>query len=148
MARRTFFSFDYDQDVWRANVVRNSGALNKEDIEFIDGSLWEDVKPQGNAAIKKLIDDRLARASVTAVLIGAKTASSSWVKYEIEESMRLGKGLFGVHIYKIEDQNGKESTKGANPLPGKYKVYLWYNDKGAENLGRWAEAAYQQAHPT
>jgi hypothetical protein len=146
MARRTFFSFDYDQDVWRAGVVRNSGALSKGDIEFIDGSIWEDAKPKGNAAIKKLIDDALGRVSVTAVLIGAKTASSTWVKYEIEESIRLGKGLFGVHIYKIKDQNQKESTQGTNPMPSKYKVYFWVNDKGDENLGKWAEAAFQQAH--
>jgi hypothetical protein len=147
MARRTFFSFDYDEDVWRAGVVRNSGAIGKGDIEFIDGSLWENAKPKGSAAIKKLIDDALARASVTAVLIGAKTASSSWVKYEITESIKLGKGLFGVHVYRIKDQKGKESTQGKNPLPSNYKVYLWNSDKGAVNLGKWAEAAYQQAHP-
>ncbi len=42
MAHRTFFSFYYDEDIWRASNVRNSGALNKDDIEFIDAS-----QPQG-----------------------------------------------------------------------------------------------------
>jgi antiphage defense system Thoeris ThsB-like protein len=148
MARRTFFSFNYEEDVWRAGVVRKSGALNDEDVEFIDGSLWEKAKTQGDDAIKKLIAGALDRSSVTAVLIGANTASRRWVKYEIDESIRLGKGLFGVHIYKIKDQNQKESTQGTNPLPSKYKVYLWVKDKGAENLGKWGEAAYQQAHPS
>ena len=39
MAHRTFFSFHYDDDVWRATNVRNCGALNKGDAEFIDASL-------------------------------------------------------------------------------------------------------------
>jgi hypothetical protein len=147
VARRTFFSFNYEEDVWRAGVVRNSGALNREDIEFIDASLWEEAKSQSNAAIQRLIDEALARSSVTCVLIGANTASRRWVKYEIDQSIKLGKGLFGIHIYRIKDQNGNESTQGESPLPTEYKVYLWNKDNGAENLGRWAEAAYKQAHP-
>lgn len=146
MAHRTFFSFYYDDDVWRAANVRNCGALSKEDVEFIDSSLWEKAETEGDVAIKRLIDGALARASVTAVLIGANTASRRWVKYEIDETIRLGMGLFGVHIYKIEDQNGNESTQGANPLPSGYPVYLWYSGKGAENLGRWVNDAYDAAH--
>lgn len=146
MARRTFFSFYYDDDVWRASNVRNSGALKPEEIEFIDASLWEKAETEGDAAIKKLIDGALANSSVTCVLIGANTASRRWVKYEISETIRVGHGLFGVHIYRIKDKDGKESTQGANPLPAGHKTYLWNKDKGAENLGKWADAAYAQAH--
>jgi hypothetical protein len=103
MAHRTFFSFYYDDDVWRATNVRNSGALNKEDVEFIDASLWEEAQTEGDDAIKKLIDGALAKSTVTAVLIGANTASRKWVRYEINQSIRRGKGLFGVHIYRIKD---------------------------------------------
>lgn len=145
MAHRTFFSFNYQEDVWRATNVRNCGALNKADVEFIDASLWEKAKATSDAAIKKLIDDALAKSTVTAVLIGANTASRPWVKYEIEQSVRLGKGLFGVHIYRIRDQNGEESTKGQNPLPAGYPVYLWNSNNGEENLGRWVDAAYEAA---
>ena len=148
MARRTFFSFNYEEDVWRASNVRNSGALDDDNIEFIDASLWEKAKSQSDAAIQKLIDDALARSSVTCVLIGANTASRRWVKYEIERSIALRKGLFGVWIYRIKDQKGSEATEGTNPLPSKYRVYGWNKDRGAENLGRWSEAAYQQAHPS
>lgn len=146
MAHRTFFSFNYEEDIWRASNVRNSGALNQEDVEFIDASLWEEAEAQGDDAIKKLIDGALSKATVTAVLIGANTASRKWVKYEIDESIRLGKGLFGVHIYRIKDQNGNESEQGENPLPSGYPVYLWVKDKGAENLGKWVDAAYDAAN--
>lgn len=93
VAHRTFFSFNYEEDVWRATNVRNCGALNKDDIEFIDASLWEEAKKKSDAAIQKLIDDALKKSTVTCVLIGANTASRKWVKYEISESVRLGKGL-------------------------------------------------------
>lgn len=146
MAHRTFFSFNYEEDVWRAGVVRNSGALKDDEVEFIDSSLWEKAKTQGDDAIKRLIDKALANSTVTCVLIGANTATRRWVKYEIAESVRLGKGLLGVHIYKIEDQNGHESTQGESPLPTGYPAYLWFKDKGYENLGIWVDKAFDRAN--
>jgi MTH538 TIR-like domain (DUF1863) len=135
VAHRTFFSFYYADDIWRATNVRNCGALLKSDVEFIDASLWEKAEGEGDAAVKRLVDAALDRASVTAVLIGANTASRRWVQYEIAETVRRGMGLFGVHIYRIADQNSNESTKGLNPLPDGYPVYLWNSDKGSENMG-------------
>jgi hypothetical protein len=147
MAHRTFFSFYYDDDIWRANVVRKSAALKPNiDVDFIDASLWEEAETKGDAAIKKLIDDALVGSTVTTVLIGENTASRKWVKYEIAESIRRGNGLFGVHIYKIKDQNGNESQQGANPLGNEYSTYLWFKDKGYDNLGTWVDDAYDAAH--
>ncbi len=83
---------------------------------------------------------------MTAVLIGANTFSRKWVRYEINESIRLRKGLFGVHIYRIKDRNGNESTKGTNPVPVGYPVYLWNKDKGAGNMGKWVDSAYDAAN--
>jgi hypothetical protein len=60
VAHRTFFSFHYERDVWRASIVRNSAQL-KSNItpEFIDASLWEATKLKGDDAIRKLINDAL-----------------------------------------------------------------------------------------
>lgn len=77
MARRVFFSFHYQRDVWRANVVRKSGEfIGTAAAGFQDASLWEEAKRKGDAAIKKLIDDNLDGTTVTCVLIGAE----SWVR--------------------------------------------------------------------
>jgi hypothetical protein len=146
MAHRTFFSFYYADDIWRASNVRNCGALRSDEVEFIDASLWEEAQANGDAAVKRIVDSALARATVTAVLIGANTASRKWVNYEINESIRLGKGLFGIHIYRMKDQYGEESAEGTNPLPYGFPVYLWNKDKGSENLGRWVDAAFDAAH--
>ena len=74
MARCVFFSFHY-ADIWRVNVVRNSHVVDGTAVAgFQDGSLWEEAKKKGEAAIKKMIDESLVGTSVTCVLIGEKTS--------------------------------------------------------------------------
>ncbi|MFD9464857.1 TIR domain-containing protein [Streptomyces sp. NPDC060027] len=143
MARRTFFSFHYERDVWRASVVRKSAAL-KTDIapEFIDASLWEESKLKGDDALRKLIKDALYGTTVTAVLIGSETFKRRWVRYEIDQSIARGNGLFGIYIHNIRDQNGNRDTRGLNPLNPQYATYDWVNDDGYNSLSKWVEAAY------
>lgn len=107
MSRRAFFSFKY-KDVSRAMVVRNSWVTQgKEAAGFIDAAYFEEVKRQGDTAIKNWIDNQLKGTSVTVVLVGAKTCSSKWVKYEIEKSKERGNGLLGIDISKIRDLQKK-----------------------------------------
>ena len=140
MARRVFFSFHYQRDVWRANVVRKSNVVTGSAAAgFQDASIWEEAKKKGDAAIKALIDKGLEGTSVTVVLIGAKTAGRKYINYEIEQSIARGNGLLGIHIYNIEDKYGKTDTKGDVPakIDGKYPVYTWPFD--AEKFGEWVE---------
>ncbi len=142
MARRTFFSFHYERDVWRASVVRNSDVTKSDvDSEWIDASLWEEAKRKGDGAVKKLIDGALLGTSVTAVLIGSETASRKWVRYEIDQSVGRGNGLIGIYIHSIEDRDGNTDAKGANPLPSGYSTYDWVADDGYKNLGTWVNNA-------
>src|SRR5487761_1557391 len=98
--RRVFFSFHYKEDVWRASNVRNSGQLDaRAAAGWNDASLWEKTKRDGDAAVRRLIDDGLEGTSVTAVLIGAHTAGRQWVTYEITKSIERGNGLIGVRIH-------------------------------------------------
>src|SRR5881397_2946215 len=93
MARKVFFSFHYERDIWRTNVVRNSGIVEGTAAAgFHDASLWEEAKKKGDAEVKKLIDKGLVGTSVTVVLIGAETANRKFVDYEIEQSIARGNG--------------------------------------------------------
>jgi hypothetical protein len=137
--RRTFFSFHYGQDVWRATNVRNAGKVDATAAAgWSDASLWEAAKRKGDAEIRRLIDAGLKGTSVTAVLIGADTASRPWVTYEIEKSIERGNGLLGIRIHGIKDQNGKKSRRGPVPeaLSG-YSVHDW----DRSSFGRWVEQA-------
>ena len=108
MARSVFFSFKYKPDVARAMIVRNSWVTQgREAAGFIDAANFEKLKRQGDAAIKRWIDGQLHGTSVTAVLVGAHTCSSRWVRYEIEQSRLRGNGLLGIDISGIKDLDGK-----------------------------------------
>lgn len=160
MARRVFFSFHYEQDVWRANVVRNSWVTQtRAAAGFWDASLWEEAKRKGDQAIKLMIRSGLRNTSVTVVLIGAQTAHRRYVRYEIMQSVLRGNGLLGVHIHHIENRLGLKSQKGANPfdslvmprgdrsirLSTLYPVYDWVRDDGYRNFGTWIARAARKA---
>ena len=145
MARRVFFSFEYEHDVSRANVVRNSWVTQgKEAAGFIDAADFEEIKKGGDAAIKKWIRDQLRNTSVTVVLVGSHTCSSKYVKYEIEQSEERRNGLLGIDISKIKDLNGN-TTERCGKIPKGYSFYLWYKDDGYNNMGYWIEEAARAA---
>jgi len=145
MARKVFFSFHYQRDLWRVNVVRNSAMVEGVSAAgFHDQSLWEETVKRGDDAVRKLIDTGLEGTSVTVVLIGAETASRRYVSYEIDKSIARGNGLLGVRINNIKDQNGRTDSIGAVPAAltkAGATVYTWEYGK----LGEWVENAYQAA---
>ena len=147
MARKVFFSFHYERDIWRTNVVRNSGVVEGSAAAgFHDDSLWEEAKKKGDADVKKLIDKGLIGTSVTVVLIGAETFTRKFVDYEIEQSIARGNGLLGIRISGIKDKDGKTDVQGAVParlIKVDAPSYTWDRDK----FGGWVEAAYKKAHP-
>ena len=93
MARRVFFSFHYQRDIFRVSQIRNSGITKGgyEESGFIDHANWESLERQGEQAVKCWIDEQLAGASVTVVLIGSETFDRQWVNYEIQQSYADGK---------------------------------------------------------
>ena len=142
--RKVFFSFKY-KDVSRAMVVRNSWvAQGKEAAGFIDSADFEDLKRQGDTAIKNWIDKQLNGTSVTVVLVGEKTCDSRWVKYEIKKSIEIGNGLLGIDVSKIKDLQGNTSER-CGKIPKDYDFYLWNNDDGYHKMGDWIEKAAKDA---
>ncbi|NNM79824.1 MAG: TIR domain-containing protein [Gallionella sp.] len=110
MARKTFFSFRYKKDNWRAGIVRNSWVTkDKEKVAagFFDSAEWEKVKKETDSAIEKWIDEQLKGTSVTVVLIGTDTAGKKWINYEITSSCKKGNGLLGIHIHQLKDKDQK-----------------------------------------
>ena len=160
MARRVFFSFHYERDVWRAGQIRNSWVTqDREDAGFWDAAAWEEVKKKGKDAVEKWIDDQLKGTSVTVVLIGAETSERQYVGYEIKKSYSKGNGMLGIYIHNMKDSNSQTDTMGKNPFSkwnidkdGKkvllseiYPTYDWVNDDGRSNMGDWIEATAKNA---
>lgn len=154
MSRKTFFSFHFKRDVWRAGQVRNSNVVAGEDeYGFVDAVEWEKIEREGDTAIERWIVDQLKNTSVTVVLIGAKTSERDWIDCEIRKSWERGNGLVGVRIHNMKDQDGKTDIAGDNPLDqvaisdgtklsGIFKTYDWVTNDGRANLGKWIEEAF------
>jgi hypothetical protein len=139
--RRVFFSFNYDQDIWRASNVRKAGQFDAAArAGWTDGSLWEEAKGKGDSAIRRLIDSQIEGTQVTAVLIGSDTANRRWVTYEIQRSIEQGNGVLGIRVHSIKGQNGKRDRRGRVPrllTEGGYRTHEWR----PASLGRWVENA-------
>ncbi len=147
MARRVFFSFEYEEDISRSMVVRKSWVTQgKEAAGFIDAADFEALEKEGDEAIEEWIDGQLKGTSVTVVLVGEKTCASKWVKYEIERSKSddVGNGLLGIDISKIKDMDGNTS-KRCGQIPKGYIFYYWNKDEGYKNMGDWIEKAADHA---
>ena len=131
--RHVFFSFHYQQDIWRVNVVRNHDVVKRNHGEprgYFDGSLSEKAKTEGKASVKRLIDEGLSDCSVTCVLIGKNTSERHWVHYEVFKSIERGKGVFGVFINKLEDSSGSTDARGTSP----FRVLKYCADTPSEKL--------------
>jgi hypothetical protein len=116
MARKVFFSFHYQLDAWRVQTVKNMGRVEGQPLLTSNG--WEDVAKQGDAAIRRWIDEQMAGKSCNVVLIGSQTAGRKWVEYEFKKAWGDGRGVLGIHIHKLLDQDRKPTVKGRNPFAG------------------------------
>ena len=95
--RRVFFSFHFQNDIWRVNQVRQSWRYNNpnsqlcrysnDDLGFRDASIWERAKREGVLSMKRLIDARIKNTSVTCILAEAKRM------HDVGFGMRLSRAL-------------------------------------------------------
>lgn len=114
MARKTFFSFHYKPDNWRASQVRNAGVV--EGNTPVSDNDWETITKKGDDAIKKWIADQLSGRSCAIVLVGSGTAGRKWINHEIIEAWNKKMGVVGVCIHNLKDVGGNQASKGANPF--------------------------------
>jgi hypothetical protein len=114
MAKKVFYSFCYDDDVFRVQQIRNIGAI--EDETILTAQKWEEVKRKGNNAIENWINDNMNYKDCVIVLVGENTSNRPWVKYEIELAQEKNKPMFGIYIHNLKDPKTGKSKKGKNPF--------------------------------
>lgn len=94
--RNVFISFANEDkpqvELLRRQVQKEDSALN-----FNDWSLRAPFDSARAAYIRKRILERIRQSSVTLVYVSDQTAKSEWVNWEVEESVKLGKKVVGVH---------------------------------------------------
>lgn len=109
-----FYSFHYDNDVFRVQQIRNMGVV--EGDEPVSPNAWEQIKRRGDTAVETWIDDNMKYRRCVVVLIGSQTANRRWVKHEIKRAWELKKGLIGIYIHNLKCPRTGACAIGANPF--------------------------------
>lgn len=94
--RHVFISFGHE-DLTDVNLLRGQAKNEKSALEFDDHSVHEPFDSKNAEYIKQKIREKINRASVTLVYLTKNSAQSKWVNWEIEESIKQGKGVIGVY---------------------------------------------------
>ena len=58
--RRVFYSFHYENDVFRVQQIRHMGSINEN--EPVNPNDWEEIKRRGDVSIRNWIDYEIAKS--------------------------------------------------------------------------------------
>lgn len=113
MPKSVFYSFHYERDVHRVQLIRNINAL--EGQALLNPQDWEKVRRGGDAGIKKWIHEQMAYKKAVIVLIGKETAGREWVIYEIEKAWADKRPLLGIRTHGLSSF-GTVDAAGPSPF--------------------------------
>lgn len=119
--RNVFISFDSD-DLALVNLLRGQAKNDNIPLEFNDFSLKEPFDSEQSEYIKRGIRERIRQASVTIVFLTDNSVKSRWVKWEIEESVKLGKGIICVYQGDTAPHNIPPALKTLGVKPIKWQA--------------------------
>jgi len=150
MTKTVFYSFHYERDVHRVQLVKNIHALEGQPV--LNSQKWEEVRRGGEPAIEKWIGEQMAYKRAVIVLVGQQTANRNWVNYEINKAWADKRPILGVRIHGLSSM-GVADQPGASPFSSSSNIPLFdptvkdwrglidtkatYN-KLAENLEYWS----------
>lgn len=155
-----FYSFHYERDAFRVQQILQMGAVEGQTI--LNAQDWESVKRQGPRAIEAWIDKQMAYKAAVVVLVGARTASRPWVRYEIEKAWNEKRPLVGIRIHGLADGSGVDRP-GPDPFAairfdrgGSLADYVTLHDPVGfdskavyasikSNLKVWVDGAYRRS---
>lgn len=133
--RRVYISFR-SEDIDIANLFRGQAKNEYSDLEFIDFSLKVPFNSENAEYIKRGIRERIEQSSVTVVLVTDTTHQSDWVNWEIEESVRLNKGVVVVD-HRSNPASRMPSAVGQNS--NRVKVVSWNHAEINDAINEAAE---------
>lgn len=158
MAINVFFTFHYEQDLWRARVIQQAWLRQGgEALGFWDEPTWQ--RARSSERHLELIDEAVTDAAVTVVLVTQGTSDQGYVQYAVRKSHQEGKGLLAVYFHNIQDPEGRKSPIGNTQFGElevdanntrvffwqRYPTYRWIIDDGPRNLKHWIEEAAHAA---
>jgi hypothetical protein len=133
--RKVFVSFRHT-DKRMIDFLRGQAKNEGSELDFIDMSLKVPFNSENAEYIKRGIRARIDQSSVTLVAVSEDTHKSEWVNWEVEESIRRGKGVVVVNISK-KDSVKMPAAVEANK--DKIKVVQWKHEQIMSAIDEAAE---------
>lgn len=130
MAKHVFLSFVVE-DAELVTLFRGQAKNKNSALAFDDYSVKEPINSKSAPYIKLKIAEKIKASSVTICLIGATTATSTWVDWEVRKADELGKKVIGVRLH--SDATKDKTPKALTDIGA--KVLNWEIDKIVAEIG-------------
>lgn len=99
--KKIFVSYDYDNDKHFKNLLLAWDANKLFDFSMNDHSADVSINSTNASVIKSVISRFINEATYFLVIVGTKTYSSNWVKWEIFKAIELKKKIIVVKTDKL-----------------------------------------------
>lgn len=107
-------SYHHDADRARAARIAKSARLQAQPL--VDDDTWNLLTRQGEHTVQRAIDRTLETRACLIVLISRFTRGRRWINYEIVRAWNQKKGVLGIHVHNIADDEGGTGMKGPSPF--------------------------------
>jgi Thoeris protein ThsB, TIR-like domain len=152
-----FLAYNDECDSARVNHIRKQliGTGRYRAEGYLPYTTWSKIEHGCSIdEIKRSIEEGVARAGATLILIGSEAATNPWIRYAIERSYSHKKPMIALYINELPNERGDASEADLNPLArfavleqgrkvylsDRYRSYTWSDiDDGQFDL--WLELA-------
>lgn len=94
--KKVFISYDYENDKHYKNLLLAWDANKQFDFYISDYSADVSINSTDATAIKSVLSRYINQGTIFLVIVGKKTYKSSWVRWEINKAVGLGKRIVAV----------------------------------------------------
>lgn len=96
--KKVFVSYHYDSDSHYKNLLLAWNSNSHFDFQMRDISADISVHSTDASTIKRSISAKIRKGNYFIVLVGRKTRTCEWVKWEIEKAKELKKKIIAVKL--------------------------------------------------
>lgn len=131
--RNVFISFSHE-DMDEVNLLRGQSKNTNSELEFSDYSVKKAFDSDESDYIKRKIREKIQNSSVTIVYLSDNSMNSDWVKWEIEKSKQMGKGIIAVYKGDNKPKNIPDIIKSnvSSIVTWKHEAIMAAIEKAAE----------------
>jgi len=112
LAKSVFYSFHYERDVHRAQLIRNIDALEGQSL--LSSQAWEELR-KGDLGIRDWIQAQMAYKKAVIILIGQQTTGRQGVNYEISKAWASHEPPLGARVHGLSSM-GTVDRPGCSPF--------------------------------